>query len=79
MNLSLLSKLELLRTFAPMPWYMEQDNDRGIEVRDVKGQIVFFEDYGGIPDETPSHVSEDIIGRARALGRFLVAFSENPL
>lgn len=79
MNISTLSKLEMLRTFAPMPWYLDQDNDSGIEVRDSTGAIVFFEDFGCIPDESPERVRVEVISRARALARFLVAFSEQPL
>lgn len=78
MNLQILTKLETLRTHAPMPWYLEQDNDSGICVKDSTGETVFFEDYGSVPDEAPSGVLEGVVGRARALGRFLVEWSENP-
>lgn len=79
MTLEQLAELEQLRTWSPMPWYLEQDNDSGIEVRDNHGDAVFFEDFGSIPDEAPAHVREQIIAKARTLARFLVVFSKQPL
>jgi len=77
MDQSLLTKLEILRTAAPMPWYLDQDNNEGICVKDSTGETVFYEDYGCVPDEHPnrSELLDAVVNRARALGRFLVEWS----
>lgn len=79
MNLNQLTLLENLRTQAPMPWVLDQDNASGVVVKDGHGDVIFYEDFGSIPDEAPSHVRVSIITRASTLARFLVALSGNPL
>jgi hypothetical protein len=45
-------------------------------VKDTRGDMVFYEDFGTIPDEWKSHMRETVIAKARALAHFLVALSE---
>ena len=66
-----------LSTLHPTPWYLEQSNLSGVEVKDNRGNTVYFEDLGSIPDEMPSGQAAKIREAADALGRFLVAFSQN--
>lgn len=78
MTTAQLTKFTLLTTWHPMPWYMDQDNMSGVCVKDSKGEIVFYEDFGTIPDEMRSGPREQIIAGASTLAHFLVVFSENP-
>jgi hypothetical protein len=58
-----------------LPWRIDQDNDKGLLVVDARGEIVYVEDWGGIPDEMSSGTREHIIEQARANARFMVAAS----
>lgn len=78
MTLQQLSKWENLVRYHPTPWYLEQCNDKGVEVRDSRGETVFYDDFGSIPDELASSFGEHIRGASTALALFLVAFSEKP-
>ncbi len=60
----------------PMPWYLEQDNDSGICVKDSTGETIYYEDYGSIPDEAKSSLRDKIIRRARTFAYWLIDFSE---
>ena len=68
---------ERMKEFAPMPWYLDYDTPSGICIKDSKGDIVFFEDYGAIGDEQPSYVHEHIVMRARTIAFFLLALSNS--
>lgn len=58
-----------------LPWRIDQDNHTGLCVMDSRGEIVYVEDWGGIPDEMTSSMREQIIEQARANARFMVAAS----
>ena len=73
-----LTKFEQLRTWHPLPWYLEQCNTNGVCVKDCRGETVFIDDFGTIPDEMTSGPREQIIAGATALAHWLVAWSENP-
>jgi hypothetical protein len=62
---------------APMPWGLDQCNDNGVCVKDSRGEDLYFEDFGGIPDEMSSAQREHIIERAKLFGQWLVAFSND--
>lgn len=79
MNLQQLSALENLRSIAPMPWIMEQNNDSGIVIKDNHGKIIHDVDFGGIPDEWPSHLREEEVARQRALAHYLIVMSGSPI
>ena len=61
---------------SAMPWRIDQDNAAGLVVVDAVGEVVYAEDWGGIPDEMSSATREAIILRARANARFMVRCSE---
>lgn len=67
----------LTRHFAPMPWVLDQCNDRGVCVKDARGEDLYYEDFGGIPDEMGSGQREHIIGRAKLFAQWLAAFSSD--
>lgn len=79
MNLSQRSKWENLTRCHPLPWYLEQCNDKGVEVKDNKGNSVYFEDFGSIPDEMSSSLRDEITSGSVALALWLVIYSENPI
>lgn len=54
------------------PWLIDQDNAEGIVVKDDKGNIVHFEDYGSIPDEHGAAFREKIVAEARANAHAMV-------
>lgn len=58
-----------------LPWRIDQDNDKGLCVMDARGEIVYVEDWGSIPDEMTASMREQIIEQARANARFMVAAS----
>lgn len=60
---------------SPMPWALDQDNEKGLRVVDARGDIVYEEDWGGIPDEMSSAQRERIILQARANARFMIEAS----
>lgn len=64
-----------LQAVVSLPWRIDQDNDKGLCVVDARGEIVYVEDWGGIPDEMSSGMREQIIEQARANARFMVAAS----
>lgn len=61
---------------SPLPWALDQDNAQGLRVVDARGETVYEEDWGGIPDEMSSATREAIVTRARANARFMVQASE---
>lgn len=65
-----------LQAVVSLPWRIDQDNDKGLCVVDARGEIVYVEDWGGIPDEMSSGMREQIIEQARANARFMVAASD---
>ena len=62
---------------APMPWVLSQCNDKGVCVKDSRGEDLFVEDFGGIPDEMSSAQREHVIERAKLFAQWLVAFSND--
>lgn len=64
-----------LQAVVSLPWRIDQDNDKGLCVVDAREEIVYVEDWGGIPDEMSSGMREQIIEQARANARFMVAAS----
>lgn len=69
---------ENLVLYRPAPWYLDQANNSGVTIKDNRGNIVFYEDLGSIPDEMSSSQAEEIRIAAHSLGKWLVLFSENP-
>ena len=67
-----------LEEACPMPWYIDHANDSGICVKDCTGEVVFYEDFGSVPDEAPSWLHKQVRVRAFALAMWMVAFSEDP-
>jgi hypothetical protein len=67
----------LTNHLAPMPWVLDQCNDSGVCVKASNGETIFFEDFGGIPDEMSSGMREEIMERGRLFGQWLVAFSND--
>src|SRR5574337_829507 len=67
----------LTNDLAPMPWVLDQCNDKGVCVKDSRGEDLYFEDFGGISDEMSSGQREHIIERARLFAQWLVAFSND--
>lgn len=78
MTISQLSKWENLCRCHPAPWYLEQCNAKGVEVKDNEGNTVFSEDFGTIPDEMPSSLAESIRTGSAAFALWLVAYAEDP-
>jgi hypothetical protein len=78
MTLTQMTRFEQLRIWHPLPWYLDQCNDSGVCVKDSKGETVFLEDFGTIPDEMDSGSREQIIAGASTLAWWLVAWSEQP-
>ena len=72
----LFAMLQDLKRVAPMPWYMEQNNNEGVCVKDNRGNDVFYDDFGTIPDELSTEASTQIREKSRTLAQFLVALSE---
>lgn len=66
---------EQLTKWHPVPWYLERCNNEGVEVKDCRGETVFSDDFGTIPDEASSGLREQIIGGGRALAVWLVALA----
>ena len=62
-----------------LPWRLDQDNAAGLCVVDSRGDVVYAEDWGSIPDEMPGYMREQIIEKARANARFMVDASEAAL
>lgn len=60
----------------PAPWYLEQRNLKGVCVNDNRGNTVFYDDFGAIPDEMPSSQSDDIRLGSTLLAEWLVSVSE---
>lgn len=79
-NMNLLQALrwESLVKLHPIPWYLDQSNDSGVCVKDNHGEVVFYDDFGSIPDEMSSGTAEKIKCRSTTLALWLVAYSENP-
>jgi hypothetical protein len=75
MNEMYLQALTLV--LAPMPWVLDQCNDRGVCVKDARGEVLFAEDFGGIPDEMSIGQREHIIERSKLFAQWLVAFSND--
>lgn len=67
----------LTNDLAPMPWVLDQCNEKGVCVKDSRGEDLYFEDFGGIPDEMSSGQRERIIERAKLFAQWLVAFSND--
>ncbi len=61
---------------CPLPWVLDQDNSKGVCVKDNCGQIVFFDDFSEPPPEVPGYVVSNAIMRSKYLANFLVAWSE---
>lgn len=59
------------------PWLIDQDNAEGIVVKDDKGNVVHFEDYGAIPDERGAAFREQIIAEARKNAHAMVEAVNN--
>ena len=76
MNLQQYAAFQNLQHYRPIPWYIDQSNASGVCVKDLRGNVVFYEDFGSIPDEMPSHQADDIRSAAMALAIWLVAQSE---
>ncbi len=62
---------------CPVPWILDQDNNKGVCVKDNIGQIVFFDDFSEPASELPGNVIADAIFRSRMLAHFLVQWSEH--
>jgi len=58
-----------------LPWRIDQDNDQCLCVMDSRGEIVYVEEWGGIPGEMSIGTREYIIEQARSNARFMVAAS----
>ena len=67
----------LTNDLAPMPWVLDQSNDKGVCVKDARGEDLYIEDFGGIPDEMSSGQREHIIERSKLFAQWLVAFSND--
>lgn len=67
----------LARDLAPMPWVLDQCNEKGVCVKDSRGEDLYFEDFGGIPDEMSIGQREHIVERAKLFAQWLVAFSND--
>ncbi len=65
--------LEFLSEICPLPFTLEQDNSRGVCVKDNRGAIIFNEMFGDFPDESNANQREQWIRQARALAHFLIA------
>ena len=76
-NLNEMYLSALTKDLAPMPWVLDHCNDRGVCVKDSRGEAIYFEDFGGIPDEMSSDQREHIIERAKLFAQWLVAFSND--
>lgn len=76
MTLQALSRYEAMRRVSPFPWYMDQNNASGVCVKDATGETVFYENFGSIPDEMPSHQADGIRMRAVTLAQFLVEWTK---
>lgn len=59
---------------CPMPYTLDQDNYRGVCVKDARGNIVYVENYDW-PEEFTSNQIESEVARARALAHYLIATS----
>lgn len=68
---------ERLTLLHPTPWYLERDNLNEVEVKDNRGNTVYYEDLGCIPDEMANSQAAAIQESADILGRFLVELSNN--
>lgn len=71
-----MSALDEAKKAVNLPWRIDQDNDKGLCVMDSCGEIVYVEDWGGIPDEMTGSLRERIIMQARANAFFMVVASE---
>lgn len=60
---------------CPMPYTLDQDNFRGVCVKDARGNIVYLETYDW-PDEFTSNQIESEVARTRALAHYLIAMSD---
>lgn len=60
---------------SPMPWHLDQDNSDGLRVVDARGDTVYEEDWGSLPDEMTIAMRESIVMRARANARWMVRAS----
>ena len=67
---------EKLRGAFAFPLVLEQDNSRGVCVKDCRGDTVFYEDFS-FPDEMGVAAVERMIEQSRATAHFLVEFSES--
>jgi hypothetical protein len=77
MTITQLSRWQNLTRLHRPPWYLDQNNASGVCVKDSTGEIVFYDDFGSIPEEMPRHMAETIRCRSVALALWLVAISES--
>jgi len=59
-----------------MPWAVDQDNAQGLRVVDARGDVVYEEDWGGLPDEMSFSLKERIVSQARCNAYFIVDASK---
>ena len=76
-NLNEMYLSALTNDLAPMPWVLDQSNDKFVCVKDARGEDLYFEDFGGIPDEMSGRQRELIIERSKLFAQWLVAFSND--
>lgn len=60
-------------THTPLPWRIDQDNADGVSVVGANGNLVHYEDFGGIPTERGAAFAEQVIGEARANAALMVS------
>lgn len=77
LQLGALDAANRLKEIHPMPWYLEQSNDRGVCVKDCRGETVYAEYFEerGRDDFTDAHPTYEAL-RAQAFASFLVRISE---
>lgn len=69
------------RPFTPMnnppylPWYLDTCNLSEVIVKDSRGNVVHYEDLGGIPDEFSSSMREAAVQEAHANAHAMVEWS----
>lgn len=61
---------------APMPWVLDHRNCAGVMVKDGSGRVIYYEDFGGIPDEMPSVDADEIRMTANSMANYLIALSD---
>ena len=77
---------ERLRSVHPFPFYLEQRNDEGVEVRDNRGDTVCHVNFSkmqkelnesGISDESKDHIFRKMKIQAIKLAEWLVSMTND--